>query len=93
VVGSGGFSAGGAAWMTIALDSTGAPFVAYYDVTLGGKLTIQKFAAGSWTVVGTPGFSAGITEFHSLAFDTTGTPFVAYSDSGNGNRATVQKNG
>ena len=78
VVGNADFSAAGAGFTSLALDSTGTPFVAYYDDSVGGKATVQKFVAGNgWTVVGTEAFSAGRAEYTSLALDSTGTPLVA----------------
>jgi hypothetical protein len=43
VVGSGGFSAGEADYISIAVDGSGVPYVAYQDVT-NGKATVMKFA-------------------------------------------------
>ena len=93
VVGTADFSAGSTYFTSIALDSAGTPFVAYYDGSNGGKSTVQHYDAGSgWTVVGSAGFSAGTTSDVSLAIDsTTGTPFVAYFDRANNGKATVQK--
>ena len=91
VVGTAGFSALGANYVSLTLDSSGTPFVAYQDGGNANKATVQKFVSGSWTVVGTAGFSAGQAFFTSLALDSTGTPFVAYQDSNAGGKATVQK--
>ena len=92
MVGTEAFSAGRAEYTSLALDSTGTPYVAYQDAGKAGKATVQKFTvANGWTVVGTAGFSAGQADFTSLALDSTGTPFVAYSDVSNKNEATVQK--
>jgi len=96
VVGTAGFSAGGADYTSLAIEpTTGTPFLGYRDDVNGNKATVQKFVAGTgWTVVGTAGFSAGTVTYTSLAIDpTTGTPFLGNQDGGNGNKATVQRYG
>ena len=44
VVGNAGFSAGPAFFTSLALDSTGTPFVAYTDGNAGEKATVQKYS-------------------------------------------------
>ena len=95
VVGNAGFSAGPAGYTSLALDSTGTPFVAYSDSNAGSKATVQKLVSGTWTVVGNAGFSAGVAIWACLALDKNGIPRVAYSDdpysyTANSGKATVQ---
>ncbi|MGL2964935.1 beta strand repeat-containing protein, partial [Flavobacterium sp. RSB2_4_14] len=88
-VGLAGFSAGGAAYQSLAL-SNGTPYVAYSDGANGNKTTVKKFDGGSWVNVGSVGFSAGSAAYQSLAFDGS-TPYVAYRDEANGGKVTVKK--
>ena len=90
-MGTAGFSAGQATYTSLAIDSTGTPYVAYADSFNDERPTVQKFTSGSWSVVGTALSSAGAAYGTSLAIDSTGTPYVAYEDGANGGRATVQR--
>ena len=93
-VGSPGFSAGGAVYLSIALDTSGTPYVAYLDVANGEKATVMKYDGTSWVTVGVAGFSASVAESESLAIDRSGTPYVAYMDFSTGvagGQATVMK--
>ena len=92
-VGTAGFSAGGVAEISIALDSSDIPYVTYGDEGNSGKATVKKFdsVSGSWQTVGSAGFSAGRAEYPSIALDSSGTPYVAYQDFGNSDKATVMK--
>ena len=95
VVGNAGFSAGPANYVSLALDSTGTPFVAYSDGNAGSKATVQKLVSGTWTVVGNAGFSAGVAIWTCLALDKNGIrpgrlfrrPLLYTANSG---KATVQ---
>ncbi len=91
VVGTAGFSAGGADYQSLAFAPDGTPYVAYQDRGNGRKTTVMRFDGTAWQVVGTAGFSAGGADYQSLAFAPDGTPYVAYSDSGNGVRTTVMR--
>src|SRR6185369_532792 len=90
-VGSAGFSAGQIYSASLALDSSGAPYVAYRDGGNSGKATVMKFDGEGWVTVGSAGFSAGSAVYTSLALDSAGTPYVTYMDEGNGYKATVKK--
>ena len=59
MVGSPGFSAGEVFFTTIAINTSGTPYVAYQDVGNSNKATVMKFNGSSWVNVGSPGFSAG----------------------------------
>ena len=79
VVGSAGFSAGSAINLSLAIDPSGTPYVAYEDGANINKATVMKYANGSWGVVGTADFSAGAAPCLSLAIDPSGTPYVRLS--------------
>ena len=93
VVGTVGFSTGEIPFISLAIDSSGTPYVAYQDMANGNKATVMEYSGGSWVVVGTAGFSAGGLQFLSLAIDSSGTPYVAYQDESGagGQKATVMK--
>ncbi|KLU59000.1 N-acetylmuramoyl-L-alanine amidase LytC precursor [Peptococcaceae bacterium CEB3] len=96
-VGSAGFSAGGAHYTSIAIDSSGTPYAVYQDEGNSYKATVMKYAEGSWQTVGNAGFSADKANYTSMAIDSSGTPYVVYSDvgnsgyGGNSGNATVKK--
>jgi len=86
-VGTTGFSAGGATSPSLAIDSTGTPYVAYEDEAYNGRATLMKYAGGSWRTVGTVGFNWITNPYNivqaiypSLAIDSTGTPYVAFAE-------------
>ncbi len=88
-VGSAGFSVGAAYDTSLALDSSGTPYVAYVDYANSYKATVMKFNGANWETVGSAGFSAGEANSTSLALDSSGTPYVAFQDGDNSNKATV----
>ena len=90
-VGSAGFSAGEAGYTSIAIDSSGKPYVVYKDGGNSDKATVKKYNGTSWETVGSAGFSAGAAQYTNIAIDSSGTPYVVYKDSNNGNKATVMK--
>ena len=47
IVGSAGFSTGEAYFTSLALDASGAPYVAYSDYANSGKASVMKYAAAS----------------------------------------------
>ncbi|WP_256759572.1 S-layer homology domain-containing protein [Cohnella sp. WQ 127256] len=90
-VGSAGFSAGAAVNISIALDSSGTPYVVYRDYGNSNKANVMKYNGSSWELVGSAGFSAGTAGDLSFALDSNSTPYVLYRDFGNSGKATVMK--
>ena len=91
VLGTSGFSDGEAQKISLAIDSTDTPYVAYMDFGHSNKVTIQKWDGFYRQVVGSPGISSGQAQYVSLAIDSTDTPYVAYRDDAHSNQATVMK--
>ncbi len=95
-VGSAGFSAAEAGGtiprsMSIAIDGSGTPYVAYEDAAYSHKVTVMKFDGSSWITVGSAGLSVGWASWISLAIDGGGTPYVVFDDDGIGGKASVLK--
>jgi len=70
-VGSPGFSANEAAYVSFAMDNSGTPYVAYYDVADGTQL--MKFNGSDWEPVGNPLVTL---EYLDLAIDLSGAPYL-----------------
>ncbi|MBI3071774.1 MAG: hypothetical protein HYY84_06550 [Deltaproteobacteria bacterium] len=67
----------------------GVPYVVFRDHTRGGKGTIMKYSAASWTIVST-GFSTGeIASPHLVDNTTSGQIDVYYIDATDPSRATI----
>ncbi len=89
-LGSPGFSAGQANFISLAADTQGIPYVAYQDAGNGNRVTVMRLVGGIWSVVGAPGFSPGTAELISLAMNGD-TPYVAFKDDGNNEETTVMR--
>jgi len=83
VVGSAGISGGQANFISLAVNSTGTPYIAYQDVPNSRKLIIKNYSGGSWQNIGGTQISVGTASYISLAIrESDNVPFVAYQDSG-----------
>ncbi|MCI5197626.1 MAG: hypothetical protein D3919_15680 [Candidatus Electrothrix sp. AW5] len=83
-VGTAGFSPDSAGDISLALDSSGRPYVAfsYWDSTNNrSKVGVMRFNGTSWEQVGAAGFSLGDEASGiQLALDSSGRPYIAYRD-------------
>ena len=91
VVGAHGFTPGSASDISMQMDSSGTPFVAFADGSNSNKVTVMKYtgstsetdatAGDGWEYVGSPGFSLGTDAVYiTLAFDSHNTPYVSFRD-------------
>jgi hypothetical protein len=82
LVGNSEFSAGTAAYVSIAFDSADTPYVAYRDSHYSGKATVMKYNGDEdeWEPVGSVGFTEGQASVTSIALDSDNIPYVAYLD-------------
>ena|GEM_PF-3122343 len=79
----------------MAIGPTGAPIIAYTNLSYGGRTTVQRWSGDAWEVLGDLGFSVDSTIAEankvSLAIDLTGYPVVAYSDGADFNRISLRR--
>ncbi|NJN97721.1 MAG: cadherin-like domain-containing protein, partial [Anaerolineales bacterium] len=80
-----------AGYVSLVLDSSDRPVVAFVDWGLDGKATVMRYDGSSWQTVGSAGFSGGETDYTSLALDSSDNPVVAFQDDDNGDKATVMR--
>ncbi|MDP4133173.1 MAG: S-layer homology domain-containing protein, partial [Bacillota bacterium] len=90
-VGNKDFSAAEAGNISMVIDSSGTPYVAYMDGGNSGKATVMKYDGSNWVAVGDTGFSSGEAYYMKMAMDNNGVLYVAYMDGGNSKKATVMK--
>lgn len=96
-VGARGFSPDGAANLTLTLDRTGAPWIAYY--VWHSRIVVMRFDGTAWQQVGGSASgperpevqTEGWRQWLSLAFDSQNTPYVSYQRLDDGDRAAVRR--
>jgi hypothetical protein len=76
-VGDGTISSGAASDLSLAIDSSGTPYVAFSDNADGGRASVKKFNGTEWVLVGGEAISGSSASEISLAIDSSGTPYVA----------------
>ena len=96
-VGSPGFTPEGATNLTLTLDRTGAPWIAYYRYHT--SIVVMRFDGASWVLV--PGSPTGgdlptvdseeWRQWLSLQFDSQNRPYVSYQMFRNSRRASVRR--
>jgi hypothetical protein len=95
-VGAAGFSAGDATDISLAVDSSGIPYVAYSECMDANcsvtEARVKKLSGSDWIQVGAVAkFTGGNAGATRLAVDKNGTPYVAFSDTNNGGKLRVMK--
>ena len=90
-VGNKGFSNGEVNNIKIALDTAGAPYVAYIDVSNNNKATVMRYDGSNWVNVGSPGFSDSSVTNTCIGIDRSNKVYIAYADAANNGKATVMK--
>lgn len=86
VVGSAGFSGGTVFDVSLALDGSGAPCVAYMDSSTSPsyKATVRHFNGSSWVPLGGIGISPDIATGTSIAIDEGGNIYLTFADYSSG---------
>jgi len=83
-VGQPDFTPGSAGPLSLAIDPTGIPYVAFIDYSTNQNgVTVMSFDGNTWKPVGMPAFSAGSATNVNLAVDGNGIPYVVYIDAAN----------
>ncbi len=91
VVGTPGITPGAVNSLSLAIDGSGTPYLAYSDGTNSNKLTVVKYNGSSWVGVGSGGISSSAAVDISMTIDDSDVPYIVYSDAGSSNKATVKK--
>jgi hypothetical protein len=79
-LGTAGFSPGAAAYQSMAINSSGTPYVAFSDNAHGDKLTVMKYDGSGWVTVGSAGFSSYKVRDAEIAINSSDVPYIIYSD-------------
>ncbi len=84
-LGDAGFTLG-RAYPSLAISSTGVPYIAFQD---GSVVTLMRWSGSAWETIGSAGLSlSGFSWQHSLVISGTGVPYIAGT---NGNKIAVVK--
>ena len=92
VVGTDGFSAGQARYLSIDFSNDGVLYVVYGDYENFNKATVVKYNGANWIPVGEAASDGDATNI-SIAISDAGTPFIAFRDNYHMRGTTVMKYG
>jgi hypothetical protein len=88
-VGAPGFTSESAEFFSIAMNSSGIPYIAFVDRAYTEKVTVMEFNGSSWIVVGTPGFSSYVIGSTDIKFNQSNQPCIVYEDGINSLKITL----
>ncbi|HON89405.1 MAG TPA: hypothetical protein PK746_08030, partial [Spirochaetales bacterium] len=91
VIGTGGIDDAGAASISLAMDSTDHPVVAYVDLT--HKISVKRWDGTQWVFIGSPAFSPVTTDTVDLALNSLNQPLVAFISNDNRKAMVMQWDG
>jgi hypothetical protein len=83
-----GVGASGCAWVSMILDNTGKPVVAFADSNSvpAGRLSVMAWNGSAWNIVGPGPVTATAVTHSSIVWNfSNNQPFVAYNESATGN--------
>ncbi len=91
VVGSQGFTTGGASYTSLAINGSDSLYLSFSDAANSSKATVMKYneSNDSWNYVGLPGFSVSDVIYPDIAIDKKGIPYVVFRDNASGGKAMV----
>jgi hypothetical protein len=90
-VGNKGFSPGRADYVSLALNHTDIPYVAFADSSNGMKAIVMKFDGTEWINVGNAGLSSGESSYLNLVFSQSSELYLSYIDNIGSGQITVMK--
>ncbi|PSC71914.1 ABC transporter D family member chloroplastic [Micractinium conductrix] len=84
-------SVGEATHISLVIDSTGSPMVAYSDASSGGSAAVMRytFADDKWAPLGIPGALSGPVERLQLRLSYSGAPHLTFVDLSAGSRSSA----
>jgi hypothetical protein len=77
--------------VSLALNASGTPYIAYMELENERRLSVKAFDGTNWNYVGAPTSLGKPTGLAPLVMDASGTPYAAYADKDNADKATVMK--
>lgn len=79
-------------FISLAVDTSGNPYIAFEDSSAQNRLTVMTYSNGAWQNLGSSNISVGKATYISITVNpATNVPLVAYQDSGMGNNIVVQQ--